>query len=167
MNEVNVRLGETPCSVISVSPTEIQCETGSHRYSSIEVGITVSINGSGYAQGSLLFQYIDLWSSRFTWGGQDPPEEGTFVIIENRETIYLDIFTPIIRVLVIDNATLIFEDSQDVQLNVEYIVIVNNGHLIVGTQSNPFKHRGVIEIHGHLRSIELPICNFLFFLLIK
>ena len=165
VNEVNVKIGDTTCSVTSVSRTQISCETGSHRYSSVEVPIMVSINGSGYAQGSLLFEYIDFWSSPFTWGGEDPPEEGTLVIIENRETIYLDIVTPIIRVLVIDNATLIFEDSQDVELNVEYIVIVNNGHLIVGTQSNPFKHRGVITIHGHLRSIELPICNlsFLFF----
>ena len=159
MNSVRVNVGNTPCSVKIVSSTSITCETGSHRYSSIIAPILVSINGSGYAQGSVLFQYIDLWSSPFTWGGEDPPEEGTLVVIENQETIYLDIETPIIKVLVIDNATVIFEDSQDVTLHVEYIVIVNGGRLIVGTESNPFEHRGIINIHGHLRSIELPICN--------
>lgn len=156
-------MGDSPCLLQSVTRTEIKCETLSHRYSSVQLPISVSINGSGYAQGSVLFEYIDLWSNPFTWGGEDPPEEGTLVIIENRETIYLDIVTPILRVLVIDNATLIFEDSQDVTLNVEYLILVNNGHLIVGTESNPYQHRGIIQIHGHLRSIELPICNFFFF----
>lgn len=119
----------------------------------------VSINGSGYAVGSVYFQYIDLWSSPYTWGGYAPPEDGTLVIIENHETIYLDIETPILKVLVIDNATLIFDDLQDVTLNVEYIIIVNGGQIQVGTESNPFQHRGVINMHGHLRSIELPICK--------
>lgn len=61
--------------------------------------------------------------------------------------------------MIIDNATLTFEDSQDVALNAEYIILVNGGRLQVGTESEPFQHRGVINIHGHLRSIELPICK--------
>lgn len=119
----------------------------------------VSVNGSGCATGSVSFEYIDLWSSPYTWGGEEPPEVGTLVVIENHETIYLDIETPILKVLVIDNATLIFDDFQDVTLNVEYIVIVNGGRLLVGTELNPFQHRGIIHMHGHLRSIELPICK--------
>jgi hypothetical protein len=119
----------------------------------------VSINGSGYAIGSVYFQYIDLWSSPWTWGGEEPPENGTLVLINGQDTIYLDIETPILKVLIIDNATLIFDDYQDVTLNAEYIVIINGGQLIVGTESNPFQHRGIITIYGQLRSIELPICK--------
>ena len=159
INAVRVTIADTPCSVQTVATTRITCETGSHRRSSVQAPIMVSINGSGYAIGSVYFQYIDLWSSSWTWGGEEPPEAGTLVIIENQETIYLDIETPILKVLVIDNATLIFDDFQNVTLNVEYIVLVNGGHLIVGTESNPFQHRGVIKMYGHLRSIELPICK--------
>ncbi|CAF3595884.1 unnamed protein product [Rotaria sordida] len=157
INAVTVTINDIPCSVQTVTTTSITCETGSHRYSSVRAPIMVSINGSGYAIGSVYFQYIDLWSSPWTWGGDEPPEAGTLVVIENQETIYLDIETPILKVLVIDNATLIFDDFQDVALNVEYIVIVNGGRLAVGTESNPFQHRGVINMYGHLRSIELPI----------
>ena len=67
--------------------------------------------------------------------------------------------TPILKLLVINNATLIFDDSQDVELNAEYIVIVNGGVLQIGTESNPFQHRANITIYGHLGSIELPICK--------
>ncbi len=156
---VTVTIGETSCIVQTVTSTSITCETGSHRYSSVKAPVRVSINGSGYALGSVEFQYIDLWSNPYTWGGEEPPESGTLVVIEKGETIYLDIDTPILKALVIDNATLIFEDSQDVSLNVEYIVLVNGGKLEVGTETNPFQHEGSINMYGHLRSIELPICK--------
>lgn len=135
------------------------CQTGSHQDSSVIAPIMIAVNGSGYAVGSVNFEYIDLWSSQWTWGGDDPPEEGTLVLIDSQHTIYLDMETPVLKVLIIDNATLIFDDNQDVTLNVEYIIIVNGGRLIVGTESNPFQHRGVITMYGHLRSIELPICK--------
>ena len=159
LNAVSVSIGETPCVVQTVTRTSITCQTGAHRHSSVRVPILVSINGSGFAIGPLTFQYIDLWSSQWTWGGDEPPEAGTIVVIENQESIYLDIDTPTLRVLIIDNASLIFEDSQDVSLNVEYIIIVNGGSLQVGSESSPFEHRGVINMFGHLRSIELPICK--------
>ncbi|CAF4012065.1 unnamed protein product [Rotaria sp. Silwood2] len=156
-NAVTVTIAESSCSLQTVTTTSITCETGSYQYSSVRAQVKVFVNGNGYAISSVDFQYIDLWSSPWTWGGNEPPEAGTLVIIENYVTIYLDIETPILKVLVIDNSTLIFDDSQDVTLNVEYIVIVNGGHLQVGTESNPFQHRGIITMYGHLRSIELPI----------
>ncbi|CAF3338880.1 unnamed protein product [Rotaria sp. Silwood2] len=156
-NAVIVTIARSPCSVQTINRTHITCATGSYQYRSIRASIKVFINGSGYAVGSVDFQYIDLWSSPWTWDGQEPPEAATLVVIDSYVTVYLDIKTPILTVLVIDNATLIFDDSQDVALNVEYIVIVNGGQLQVGTGLNPFQHRGIITMHGHLRSIELPI----------
>ena len=117
------------------------------------------MNGSGQAIGSVLFQYIDLWSSQWTWGGVHPPEEGTIVVIDNGKTVYFDTTTPVLKAIIIDNASLIFDDLQDVALNAEYIVIVNGGRFQVGTEDNPFQHRAVITMYGHLRSIELPICK--------
>ena len=66
--------------------------------------------------------------------------------------------------MIIDNASLIFDDNQDVALNAEYILVVNGGRLQVGTEANPFQHKAVITMYGHLRSIELPICKKDFFL---
>ncbi len=119
------------------------------------------VNG-GNAIGSSQFQYIDLWSSPWTWGGESPPGEGTLVSIDSGKTVYFDTTTPILKALVIDNATLIFDDNQDVSLSAEYIVIVNGGILQVGTETNPFQHNAVITMHGQLRSIELPICKKFF-----
>lgn len=119
------------------------------------------INGNGYATGTFTFQYIDLWSSRWTWGGEEPPDVGSLVVINNGVKIFLDKSTPTLKVLLIDNASLIFDDTDDITLNVEYILILNGGHLQVGTASKPFQHHGGIKIYGHLRSIELPLCKFM------
>ncbi|CAF3962866.1 unnamed protein product [Rotaria sp. Silwood2] len=145
------------CSVETSNSTCITCEIGSYIQSSTVASVMVLITGSGYAVGSVQFQYIDLWSSRWTWGGDEPPEAGTLVSIDSGVTIYLDTITPILKVLLIDNATLIFDDSQDVALNTEYIVITNGGCLQIGNESDPFQHQAIITMYGHLRSIELPI----------
>ena len=47
------------------------------------------------------FSYIDVWSSRFTWGGLSPPETGTFAVITKGQTILLDTSTPVLKMLLI------------------------------------------------------------------
>jgi len=59
--------------------------------------------------------------------------------------------------IIIQSGSLIFDDNQDVSLNVEYIIIVDGGLLQIGTKENPFQHKAVITMFGSLRSIELPI----------
>jgi len=98
-----------------------------------------------------------LWSSKFTWGGKNPPTEGEIAVIGPSQTVYLDIETPVLKGVIIQGGALIFDDEQDVHLQSEYIVISDNGKLECGTETNPFKHNGKITMHGSLRSIELPI----------
>lgn len=159
LNAVNVTIGDVLCSIKNISRTVITCETGGSSATNLEASVKVFINGHGYATGSLIFQYLDLWSSRWTWGGEEPPDAGSIVSIDKGVKIFLDVSTPILKVLVIDNASLIFDDTNDITLNAEYILLLNQGHLQVGTAEKPFQHRGVIKMHGHLRSIELPICK--------
>ncbi len=45
------------------------------------------------------FEYIDLWSSTFTWGGGPVPQAGDLVVIT--EDIVLDIDTPVLEMLII------------------------------------------------------------------
>ena len=156
---VTVSIAGSPCSVQTASATSITCLTGSYAQTTVQAPVIVNVVNGGNAIGSEQFQYIDLWSSPWTWGGDSPPEEGTIVSIDSGKTVYFDTTTPILKALIVDNASLIFDDNQDVALNAEYILIVNGGRLQVGTESAPFQHKAVITMHGQLRSIELPICK--------
>jgi hypothetical protein len=155
-----VTIGGVPCTVQSINSTSIICTTGRASQTNLDASVDVFINGSGYAFSLFQFQYLDLWSSQWTWGGDSPPEAGTIVSIDSGVIVFLDITPPMLKAIVVDNATLIFDDSQDIDLNVEYIVIVNGGLLQVGTETNPFQHRATITLYGQLRSIELPICKW-------
>ncbi len=156
------------CTVQSITTTDITCLTGSYPgLAAIEAPVIVTLINNGNAISSAQFEYINLWSSPWTWGGEEPPEAGTIVVIDDGQMIYFDTTTPILKAVVIDNGSLIFDDNQDVALNVEYILVVNGGVLQVGTESNPFQHQAIITMYGQLRSIELPICklDLLIFLL--
>lgn len=98
-----------------------------------------------------------MWSSKWTWGGLEPPAEGELVIIQPGQHIYLDKSTPILKGIIIQGGSLIFDDLQDINLNCEYILITDGGKFQVGTKEQPFKHKAIIQMYGHLRSIELPI----------
>jgi hypothetical protein len=79
------------------------------------------------------------------------------VVIGPGQKIYFDTITPVLKGLIIQGGSLIFDDNQDVNLNTEYIIISDNGTLQVGTASNPFQHNAAITMYGSVRSIELPI----------
>lgn len=98
-----------------------------------------------------------MWSSRFTWGGEDPPREGEIAVIGHMQHIYFDAITPVLKALIIQGGSLTFDDTQDVSLDVEYILILDGGTLRIGTQEQPFLHNAVVTMHGHSRSIELPM----------
>jgi hypothetical protein len=119
--------------------------------------VTVNNIGMAINDGSVLFEYIDLWSSRFTWGGTSVPGEGELAVIGPGQLIYFDAETPVLKGLIIQGGSLIFDDNQDVHLQAEYIVITDGGVLQVGTKQRPFMHKAVITMHGTIRAIELPI----------
>ena len=48
-------------------------------------------------------------------------------------------------------------DEVDLTLNSEYILIMDDGLLQVGTEDEPFQHQATIMMHGHVRSKELPM----------
>ena len=104
-----------------------------------------------------MFQYIDLWSSVFTWGGTSVPSEGDLVVIQGSQTIYFDAQTPVLAGVIILGGSLIFDDMQDVSLQAQYIIIAANGTLQIGTEQTPFMHKATITMYGNLRSVELPI----------
>ena len=76
-----VTIDGTMCMVIFATTTEIKCTTGQHhRTIKSKVRVEVGTNGAA-VQENADFYYVDVWSSKYTWGGRDPPVEGrTFFI---------------------------------------------------------------------------------------
>jgi len=93
----------------------------------------------------------------FISGGLPPPGEDDIVVIGPNQYIYFDTTTPILTAIIIQSGSLIFDDNQDVNLNVGYIVITDGGTLQIGTRDKPFTHKAKIIMYGSVRSIELPI----------
>ena len=69
------------------------------------------------------FQYIDVWSSKFTWGGLDPPTAGDFIIVPTGQTLLVDVNTPILKMVLIMGQSLACWYSQ-VLYRYVYVVYV-------------------------------------------
>ncbi|XP_072925977.1 LOW QUALITY PROTEIN: PKHD1 like 1, tandem duplicate 1 [Hemitrygon akajei] len=155
-NETSVTVAEAVCEIRSVNETNIVCITGAQSPSQ-KTKVKVNVKGNGIAKLDFAdYYYVDVWSSRYTWGGQSPPEKGSLVVITKGQTILLDQSTPVLKMLLIQGGSLIF-DEVDIELQAENILITDGGLLQVGTNSTPFQHKATITLHGHLRSRELPL----------
>ncbi|KAF7655004.1 hypothetical protein LDENG_00062160 [Lucifuga dentata] len=156
INEVNVTIAGSVCDIQSTNNTHIICVTNSQSKSQ-ETKVRVSVGNQGIARmENADFFYIDVWSSRFTWGGLPPPEKGSFAVITEGQTILLDTNTPVLKMLLIKGGTLVF-DEMDIELQAENILIADGGRLQIGQEGAPFQHKAIITLHGHVRSTELPV----------
>nr|XP_010954142.1 fibrocystin-L isoform X1 [Camelus bactrianus] len=156
IQDVLVTIAEARCDVEYSNKTYLICTTNAHSPSGW-ASVRVSIRGIGVAKlDNADFLYIDSWSSSFSWGGKSPPEEGSLAVITKGQTILLDQNTPILKMLLIQGGTLIFDEA-DIELQAENILITDGGVLQIGTEASPFQHKAIITLHGHLRSPELPV----------
>ena len=90
------------------------------------------------------------------------------------QTILLDKSTPVLAFLLIKGGTVIFDrEVADLELQAEYILIVEGGKLQVGgphttskilnyllqigTEEEPYDSKATITMHGHVRCTEMPI----------
>ncbi|KAJ8389419.1 hypothetical protein AAFF_G00119570 [Aldrovandia affinis] len=155
-SEIMVTIAGSVCHVDSANDTHIICVTSSQPRSQ-ETTVQVNIKDRGLAKtDNADFFYIDVWSSRYTWGGLSPPETGTFAVVTKGQTILLDTSTPVLKMLLIQGGTLVFDEA-DIELQAENILITDGGVLQIGTETVPFRHKAIITLHGHLRSQELPV----------
>ena len=83
------------CEGLGVSDdgTKLTCLTNPWDYSgdalNREVSVSVGSNGASLSASTALWSYANLWSSKTTWGGLDPPVEGDSVVITYGEFILL------------------------------------------------------------------------------
>uniref|UniRef100_A0A6I8N1M6 Fibrocystin-L n=1 Tax=Ornithorhynchus anatinus TaxID=9258 RepID=A0A6I8N1M6_ORNAN len=154
--DVHVTIAQATCDVELTNKTHIICTTRAQSPSQW-TKVHVNIGGSGIARlDNADFFYVDVWSSPFSWGGESPPEEGSLVVITKGQTILLDQSTPVLKMLLIQGGSLIFDEA-DIELQAENILISDGGILQIGTERAPFQHKAIITLHGHLRSPELPV----------
>ena len=154
---VSVTIAGTPCAVREYTSTSIICVTGASGRT-VTDRVMVYVEGHGFAVSNVTFEYVDLWSSRYTWGGGSLPVEGDFVIVPSGQTLVLDIRTPVLKILLIQGGSLIFDDNEDgVELHSENILITDGGSLQVGTEAIPYQHKAQIVMYGHRLSTELPL----------
>ncbi len=83
-----------------------------------------------FLQANSYFEYIDLWSSPFTWAGHQSrrkrssgsgtaagvPVQGDFVVIPSHMTVLLDVSTPVFKMVLIQG-TINLAMYINVQLN--------------------------------------------------
>lgn len=76
-----VTIAGNPCAVQSSNSTVIVCITASSSETvRTQVRVDVGQNGKAVASNkSSDFFYVDVWSSKFSWGGKDPPVKGKFL----------------------------------------------------------------------------------------
>ena len=130
-DNVVVTIDGTLCDVSESNDTTIVCLTGNHS-TTLEAEVNVYVPGKGNALPSgdpVTYEYVDLWSSHFTWGGGPLPVEGDSVYIRSDQTVFLDISPPVLNLILIEGA-LVFQDEQDLHLQAKYIFI-NTGKLQV------------------------------------
>ncbi|XP_033119893.1 fibrocystin-L-like [Anneissia japonica] len=152
-----VTIDGSECTISSESSTMIECTTEAHQGSvKTKVRVVVDDEDNIATQENAEFYYVDVWSSRWTWKGKDPPIEGEFVAVQAGQTILLDVDTPILAFLLIAGGSLIFDEA-NIELHAENILIMDGGLLQVGTEADPFQHKATIMMHGHQRSIEIPL----------
>ena len=103
-----VTIAGSPCIVENQAENRIDCVTeGSGR--TVRARVMVFIEGKGFALSEVEFWYVDLWSSRFTWGNGPLPAEGDFVVVPNGQTLVLDVKSPVLSYLLIQGGELIFD----------------------------------------------------------
>ncbi|GBG86814.1 hypothetical protein CBR_g42097 [Chara braunii] len=106
-------------------------------------------------------RYVYVILDRFSkyassWlGSQTVPAPGDSVYIPPGESIYLDVVTPHLELVVVEGS-LLFDDMRDVGLTAKYIV-VRKGLMQVGLPNAPYTHKAVITMTCDVDCQEIPI----------
>ena len=106
---------------------------------------------------NISFHYVDVWSSRFTWGGSSPPVHGDLVHIQKGQTILLDTSTAVLKTLVVDGVLIFDHAADNITLHSELVLVNKGGAIEIGTETRPFLNRAGIMLYGNRLSQELPM----------
>jgi len=91
-----VTIDNVACEVLSVTLTEVKCRTAETDRTAMNAKIVLEFANLDRAVSNETLEVIDVWSSRFTWGYNDPPKKGNFLLtcIFANKRIWLENLTP-------------------------------------------------------------------------
>ena len=78
---LKVTIAGVDCEVKSVTTTELVCITKPSKKTAMGANVVVAFKGAGHAiprTDNVTVDYVDVWSSPFTWGGGPLPTTGEF-----------------------------------------------------------------------------------------
>lgn len=141
MSDFQITLDDVPCTITSVTSTEVVCTTGP-RIGKWEQDpkLEFHINkiGNVALQGNI-FSYCSAWSQDSTWGSLFPPVDGESVAVPKGLCLLVDIDkSPKLNLVVVDGGSLIFpSDDANPNHHREFdatYIMINNGTMEVGTE---------------------------------
>ena len=173
---------DVDCSNLGIKSFTLTCLTNRWNFAGDAWNQPVDLYwpGYGYAinedSANIYWSYVDLWSSKTTWGGEDPPAAGDSVVITMGQYVVLDITPPPLHLVLVYGGMLDFADTEangDVGLNCTYLFLNKHdpvpslnfkgspGYLRVGTEDKPFGietgNKATITLLGDRQTLELPI----------
>jgi len=86
------------------------------------------------------------WSDASTWDG-DVPGAGDIIVIEEGQRVVLDTNAEV-QAILINGGELVVEDTQDLALAADWVLVINGGLFQVGTEENPFQHDFDLTLEG-------------------
>ena len=136
-----ITLDDVPCTIQSVSTTEVSCKTGP-RIGKWEQDPKTEFFIRGVGNVALqdnVFRYCSAWSQESTWGSLFPPVDGESVAVPKGLCLLVDIDkSPKLNLVVVDGGSLIFpSDDANPDHHREFdatYIMVNNGTLEIGTE---------------------------------
>ena len=153
------------CNAMSVAANRVACISnpwgkGSDPYLG---GIKMHVAGWGDAwinsknELNGTWSYIDLWSSRTSWGGNHPPIHGDSVVVPPNVHLMMDVSPPALVMMTVYGTLEFSQDAGDLALNCSYIIVYQGGRIIVGTEQEPFPNKATITLTGSRLDAELPV----------
>jgi hypothetical protein len=132
------------------------CTTAAHASELTLATVLIESGASGNAAfaTAATYQYVDLWSRRTTWNNNPPPVAGDSVTIPEGHAVMMDISPPKL-ILIIVQSHLIFDDTKDLTLECQYVV-VHRGKFTIGTPEKPYAKRAIIRLFGDRLTPEIP-----------
>ncbi|OWF49746.1 Fibrocystin-L [Mizuhopecten yessoensis] len=160
-DKVKVEIAGVACVVQSpIEDTSVVCVTsssGGARTGTASMSIHSKPTQLSPDSQDVKFQFVDKYSSEFTWGGSPPPVAGDIVVVSMEMTLMIDVVeVPVLTMLLIDGGTVIFDETKsNILLQAHNILITNQGKLQVGTEEKPYISDVTILLHGHYLAQEL------------
>ena len=75
--DLTVTIDDVKCAIVTATTVEITCTTGTTTRTAMNVDVMVEITNQGKSVPvDAAVDIVDVWSSKYSWGGNDPPKAG-------------------------------------------------------------------------------------------